>query len=181
MFKLSLNLGLQTSRDVVNGLAEGEVVLRLQASLAFSKTTSLLFVEFLFNLASKFITALGNGQLNVFSHSLLEVIGFAAQLLFNVNLKLLSDVFFQTKASSFKFNLESCFSLLEALSELLFKAGSNASAELVLTFGQQRFVAVLKAPDFHLFHLNKSQFHFLFEIGFNLSKTMLQLLVIIEF
>jgi hypothetical protein len=93
----------------------------------------------------------------------------------------LGDVFFQAEASSLKFHLEACLTLLEALTELLFKARPNTSTQLVFSFGQQSLMALFKTPDLLLFHLDESLFHFLLEVGFNLSETMLQFLIVIKF
>jgi hypothetical protein len=93
----------------------------------------LLLVELLFNLTAKFVASLGDRELNILAHTLFEVVGFAPKLLFNIGLKLLGNVLFESEAPTFIFNLEAGFSLLESLPQLLFKAGSNASAELFLT------------------------------------------------
>ena len=181
VLKFRLNLRLQTPRDVIDGFAEGQVILRLQASLSLGQSFGLLLVELLFDLTSEFITALGDGQFHVLTHALLEVVSFSTELLLNVNLKLLGNILFQTEATSFKFNFEASLALLEALTELLFKSGSNASAKLVFSFGQQGLVSIFKTPNFQLLHLNESLLHFLLKVGFNLSKALLQFLVVIEF
>ena len=77
---------MQGSRDVIDGFAEGEVVLCLEASLSLSKAPRLLFVKLLLDLATQLIPSLGDGEFNVLSHTLFEVVGFSAKLLFNVGL-----------------------------------------------------------------------------------------------
>ena len=86
VLKFGLNLGVQGSRDVIDGFAECEVVLCLEASLSLSKAPRLLFVKLLLDLATQLIPSLGDGEFNVLSHTLFEVVGFSAKLLFNVGL-----------------------------------------------------------------------------------------------
>ncbi len=140
----------------------------------------MLLVEFLFNLSTKFIASLGNGQFDVLPHALFKVIGFTSELLFDIGLELLSNVLFEPEASSFIFDLESGLTLLEALAQLLFKTGPNPSAELFFTLGQQGFVPLLQATDLKFFHLNESLLHFMFEVGFYLAEALLQLLVVVQ-
>ena len=86
MLEFGLNLGVQGSRDVIDGFAEGEVVLRLETGFSLGKAPRLLFVELLLDLATQLIPSLGDGEFNVFSHAIFEVVGFSAKLLFNVGL-----------------------------------------------------------------------------------------------
>ena len=70
--------------------------------------------------------------------------------------------------------------MLESLAELLLKPGPNSTTELFFSFGQQGFVAFLKAPDFFVLHRCETLFHFRFEVGFNLAQPMLQRLVVVQ-
>ena len=101
-------------------------------------------------------------------------------MLLNILLELLGDVLFEAKAATFVFHFESGFTLLESLTKLLFKTGSDTTAELFLPFGQQGFMPFFKPADFQAFHLDKSALHFLFEVGLNLSETLLEGLVVVE-
>ena len=96
MLQFCFDLGLETLRDVFDGFGEGEVVFCFQASFSLGQASGLLLVELAFDLPAKFISTLGDGQLDVFPHALLEFPGLATQLLLDVNLELLCDVLLQS-------------------------------------------------------------------------------------
>ena len=140
----------------------------------------MLLVELGFNLTAEFVAAFGDGQFHVFSHALFEVIGLATQLLLNVALELLRNVLFKTKAPAFILHFETGFALLQSLTQLLFEAGSNATAELLFSFGQQGFMPFLKSVDFQAFHFDEPSLHLLFEVRLDVSEALLEGLIVIE-
>ena len=131
-------------------------------------------------MTTQLVSAFGDGQFDILSHALFEVIGFSTKLLLNVLLELLSDVLLKAETTALKFYLEAGFPLLEALTKLLFKSGANTSAKLFLPLGQKGLMPLFKSADFQPFHFNKSAFHFLFEVGLNVSETLLQGLVVVQ-
>ena len=140
----------------------------------------MLLVEFVFNLSAEFISTLGNGQFNVFPHALFEVVGLTTELLFNVGLELLGDVFLETQAASLVLHLQAGFALLEALTKLLFKPGSDAATKLFFSFCQKGFMAFFQSAHLQTFHFYKAALHLLFEVGLDVPETLLEGLVVFQ-
>ena len=180
MIQLGLDFVPEGAGNVIDGFGERHVVLGFQPLLPFCHPSCVLLVELLFDFLSQFIPALGEGQFHVLSQVVFKHLGFVPKLGFNLVLELLSDVFFEAQASTIKLDLQSSFSLPQALTQLLLKSASNAASQLVFPLSEHGLVPFLKTSDFFGFHALELLFHFLSELGFHRSQTMLKRLVVLK-
>jgi hypothetical protein len=134
----------------------------------------------LLDFVPQFIATAGDGQLDVFAHALLKVVGVLAETNFELLLDFCAKIGFQPLASARIFGAQRGFTMVKALPDLLLQAGSDAMAKLLLSLSQRGVLFVLQTVNLQRFQRFIARFHLLGDLLLEHANAAVKALVLFE-